>query len=734
MTLAGLVFASMVAADPVITRDFGAVRVEEIVGALAEQTGVKMTTSTNLVNDILFMSLKETPLSEVQDILARQTGGKWVDRNGFLVLEAPIARGSLEDLMAARSIDSWFEQYKEPEAISKDGVVEAVRALTQAEKGNPGAYPQKQIEALSRLNPTNRAIGRIVKAIGKDFLMSLPDGGRAVFSTRPTSMQRAFPAAAARAVEQFRSEYIAYAQLINSAGLGGEPTRYYVAGLQGIERGPALISDFEVIISRPEYGVTAELRVPDPKGEYYVLSDQIVLNPSFASAEDISKERAERIKTLPMGKDTAEVVMDPVPAEVAEVSAALNFGGRAPRKALSPTTRKMMLDMDKRELFGKLAEPYLRALAKRSGKTFVTPVSDFLFMEMVNPEMRGEQAKKITYSQLATALGASMMGQMLGNLEWTQTDKAIEFRASDPRAARGQRIDRRIVARYLRAIEAKTDRLDADADLAVSEPGQVTFQFAMIFASAMTMQNVNLISSNLPVLKLYGSLSQSERLRAKAEGITIGINALGPPLNGRVRELIFGHNPSLQPEGQTEQSAEAPEGLAAPPAAASNAPDELDWDDSQYRWGGGVSSPKMEVTRAMAQGVPLGSTVFIQVEARPRLFGFSKDLGGDRFTMPITASSLGWSMAWREKNPNQAIYGFAESFRVGRSRVLKVAFKFPGTGTMTRGTVLDEVDLTTKELKFADLPESFRNRANAALEEARKHGGFDPGSTGVKPP
>jgi hypothetical protein len=733
MTLAGLVFAAITVADPLITKDFGAARVEEIVAALAEETGTKLTTSTNLVNDVLFVSLKETPFSEVKEILARQTGGSWVERNGFTVLEAAAEKGNLDDLMSLRAIESWFDQYKEPDPITKEAVTSAIRALSQAEQGNPDVYPQKQIESLNRLAPVSRALNRIVRSIGKDFLVAMPEGGRAVFSSQPTPMQRPFPAAAVRAIDQFRTEYVAYSQMVSSAASGVAEGRYYVSGLQGIERGPAQISEFEVVISRLEYGITAELKVPDPKGEYYILTEQTMLNPNLSNPEDRSKGQAERMKTLPLGKDQAELPADMVPAEVREISSALTFSRQGPRKPLSASARKMILEMDKVDLFGKMAEPYLRALAKRSGKSFITPVSDFVFMEMASPNMNGELAKKLTYAQIAAALGASMMGQMLGDLEWKETDRAIEFRSTDPRAARGQRIQRRIVARYLRSIESKMDKLDADADLAVANPGQVSFQFAMIFASALTSQTMNLVTTNLPVLRLYGSLSQSERLMAKSEGITINLSGLGPPLEGRVNALIFGNNPALQQEAENG-SAVARKTLTIDPAHSSGPPNEYDWDDTKYRWGSGAATPKMEVTRALAGGVPLRSTLFIQVESRPRIFGFSKEMGGGNFANPVTSQSLGWALAYREKNPGTMTYGYADTFRLGRSRVLKVEFRFPGTGTMSRGAVLDEVDTTSKELKFADLPESFRKKANEALEDARRNQNFSPPGTGVKPP
>jgi hypothetical protein len=102
--------------------------------------------------------------------------------------------------------------------------------------------------------------------------------------------------------------------------------------------------------------------------------------------------------------------------------------------------------------------------------------------------------------------------------------------------------------------------------------------------------------------------------------------------------------------------------------------------------------------------------------------------------MPVNASQLAWAMAYREKNPQINAYGFADRFRVGRTRTIKIDITFPGVGVMTRGTVLDEVDNTTQEMKLADLPASFRQRLEEALVEARKHVTFDPGGTGVKPP
>jgi hypothetical protein len=220
---------------------------------------------------------------------------------------------------------------------------------------------------------------------------------------------------------------------------------------------------------------------------------------------------------------------------------------------------------------------------------------------------------------------------------------------------------------------------------------------------------------------------------AKSEGITINLSGLGPPLEGRVNALIFGNNPALQQEAENG-SAVARKTLTIDPAHSSGPPNEYDWDDTKYRWGSGAATPKMEVTRALAGGVPLRSTLFIQVESRPRIFGFSKEMGGGNFANPVTSQSLGWALAYREKNPGTMTYGYADTFRMGRSRVLKVEFRFPGTGTMSRGAVLDEVDTTSKELKFADLPESFRKKANEALEDARRNQNFSPPGTGVKPP
>lgn len=184
-----------------VTFQSGAVPAGRLLPLLGKSAGVSLITGPGMDADILVLGVKDAPLDEVMQRIAKVQLGRWqVRQDGSFELMANLAARTAqqEQLIAKRAagfkkeLDGYYASLAKKPAfdsaaaksyMNDDGLAEELAAPT------PPNAPKKE-PPLPPLSPGNRAILRMLRSIPLRQIAALEDRKRIVFSTRPNRFQR----------------------------------------------------------------------------------------------------------------------------------------------------------------------------------------------------------------------------------------------------------------------------------------------------------------------------------------------------------------------------------------------------------------------------------------------------------------------------------------------------------------------------------------------------------------
>jgi hypothetical protein len=216
------------------------------------------------------------------------------------------------------------------------------------------------------------------------------------------------------------------------------------------------------------------------------------------------------------------------------------------------------------------------------------------------------------------------------------------------------------------------------------------------------------------MLRLYGTLTGAQRHRA-AEGEGIALGSLSPASLAIVHKMVYasmwGHQIQYEPPRNAD-------GSFQPPAEGENP-----WE---LYYNGLLSEP----TESMPNGIPPRGTLKMTPDDNEVVF--TGEVRRRNWTQPgqaMTAEDLGWQLfaasrkdlfPWMAEQESEYSWqpNLAE-FRLG-SR-LKLDFKFQFTPSLSMQQTLQDNDIQPgPAMPFDKLPESFRKRVAARIEEMKK--------------
>ncbi|MGV3617344.1 MAG: hypothetical protein ACO1SV_18620 [Fimbriimonas sp.] len=179
-------------------------RVEAVLDTLSKQAGVRLTAKKEEADDILIVALSNVPLKEAMDRIAWATYGQWEkEEDGFrlardIAAERRVERACVEKATAL--VEGAIKRYRQavlqPETLAPDQ-----RPLVP---GPPGSQ--------ERIGPTpeTRLLANLLEKVPAKELVRLDNGfyasDYAVFSSRPTPVERAFGPDVDRILDRYIAE------------------------------------------------------------------------------------------------------------------------------------------------------------------------------------------------------------------------------------------------------------------------------------------------------------------------------------------------------------------------------------------------------------------------------------------------------------------------------------------------------------------------------------------------
>jgi hypothetical protein len=193
-----------------------------LIPRLGEQAGVKLTCAPELASDVLLLSVKDRPLSEVMGKLAEAGSAEWMpDGNGFKYTRTPalaarLRREEVAEVEAGlrKRLKPVYDSLAVQLTLARAQEAILARRMLRAERvdsDRPGFRKkwearERRLQELDALNPVYRLIGRCLQDVGIPRIAAMGYGERLVFSTHPTAAQKALARRSAVAASLYPEE------------------------------------------------------------------------------------------------------------------------------------------------------------------------------------------------------------------------------------------------------------------------------------------------------------------------------------------------------------------------------------------------------------------------------------------------------------------------------------------------------------------------------------------------
>jgi hypothetical protein len=218
--LAGVAFAQQQS----VTLSVPAAPLPQAVAELGKAAGTNLMTAPQLAREVVTLELKDAPLDEAMRKLAAAVSGRWVQESSGqrLVLDETAVR-QRQQADAARRLAGFRKAMADLQAtVKRQGEFDAkalVQNFQQQMQGGPGGQRdgRRGLETTLGGSPGGRAIAQLLPAIRAEDLAAIGPGGRVVWATNPTPMQKGLPLGALNVANQFVAEQRAFTDAINTA-------------------------------------------------------------------------------------------------------------------------------------------------------------------------------------------------------------------------------------------------------------------------------------------------------------------------------------------------------------------------------------------------------------------------------------------------------------------------------------------------------------------------------------
>jgi hypothetical protein len=685
-----------------------------LVADLGKATGLNLDVSQQTGGEIVLVRVAETPVKDVMDRLAQVVDGEWVTEDtGVIRLVRPAANLNREiSAERAERIAAMAKSVKEAvEGLKKAAAKPPANAQAQVQAGVSwpfgGSNLHKHIvQILSRLSPADLALAE--------------DGGRVVFSSNPTRIQKPIPGnlepivaelvaehnKAAEAAkksnpdddEEIDEETKKWITLMKSFGFGQDP--------KPIEGRPAKLL---LIVEEQEFmgGITATLRLYDVNGKVATEGTTSIHQSSWMQeAIDIATQKPKPA----MAADDKAIEYSATTQEISRIFSSL-MGGASRGKMSSELDAKL----SRPDLFDPLSfgpSESLHAISRHKKLNLVANLpdeSDSIFelvtggTQTVNTYLKSlEESKELVVSK---------------------TGGWLTVAPKRPVEARRKRTDRAALARLIAASKAKgTVGLDDIAQYALTSPSPMeastAMQYLMLYApNAMQMGMMGMVDWD--TVRLWGSLAPGQR-DALASGGQISFGSLSPLQRDLMNRIMFGASANLKvaKAGEKPQEPGFMDMIVAFMAAK----------HADYR---------QEPTEIMPMGLPAAGYIAANIGKEPVGRAVSEDpmlaftaLGVDELAI----------FQYFKEDPNMAqVAGMMPTItkmRVGERT--NIALRMFAAADVYAEKMLQDnkVDPNSPIVDFDNLPQDFKDKIRARFEAFKKSPipGLGFGRQGVPPP
>lgn len=690
-----------------ISFEHRAAPVGRVLANLSEKTKLKLEALPTVAGDVVLVSVKDVPLTELLQKIATVTACEWrQDGETYrLVPSAGIRNREAQDEFSARvtalraSIAQRLKPPTPPAPERKSGA--------DTEPTEPD-YEGMAAEAIQGGMFGDAPLLKLVQNVDLRAIASLRPNDRVVFSTQPTRMQRPLPANAGTLINTMVAQHNASLKKLGTPDIDDEMPQgveipQFVKDMMSQRTKPVgEVSKGLIVASRMGMGgfggVNLELLLYDRDGKIAYKTNTMLSETSRAVERAVE---AVQGKKKPVTTKQTPIELSPETKLVREsLGKSMGMGGMSGIK-LSPAVKALVYHPDIYDPLSFLPSDSLLAVAKKQGRPIVANLPDE--MDMVDLlDMPG--GNSLTVEQVEEDLRAA---EQVRTIEDT---KFLLIKPAKPAAAREDRLDRVALTALMQVVDTKgIPTLDDVAAYAAKAPnpmeGGIGQSYVMMLAPGAFSASMSGFT-NWNAIRFYGLLSPEAR-RGLAGGGRLAFSALSPAQSAHLQKMAYGTQANLQVEDPNQK------------------PETETMSSMMRMMGMGVDRDfRTEPTEVMPNGLPSDGFVSADVLAD---FFVSPVLEGDEPTMgPLAvlgADELAMFKMFREDKNYSMMMGMMPSIdrvKLGERSVWTMMFHVAPKTAMKAVLNDNRMAKGGKTVALNDLPAAHQKRIALKLEEIKK--------------
>lgn len=645
-------------------------RLGAVLDLLSTNTGIRFTADPGLAKNWVTIQVVDCSLKDLMARISETVHADWIPKsNGFNLNRSPdLEKAIRQAIIESRLVEAENAvAYLKSQAASAFDAVKA-QALSQRleQIQNNKDFEQSYVadQALRSELPQYRACSRLAALLPARDLATIPDGGRVVFSTAPTKMQRPLVGDVKGVFVEMLEEQARLDKSIADQGLSIKNPQW--AGR--LKSGATLPNKVLIIVTRrQEQGLHVVARLANTRGEI-TTEEAIDIKPEAERNPFLTSEIA--------GDKSTAMTPHPVLQNLSKVIGANNTD----RSFLTSDARDVLLKPD-------LTEP-----------------GEIMLGHMVREHAKGEKLNLVAVISERSCIAGIVMATV-AKPSWSRLAMILNLIGDDAKRSKGwlticprdpienerTQIDRRILAEVASiGLSGKQPTLDQRIRFAKSFEGDYYWNLLGIWS---LMAGLNGDFEDFDALRFYGSLSPTQLLTLKNEGGFYQYANLSDQQKRQLHYMTFVQRPYISTKREQVES-EVP--------------------IETMRYGALTNEP----TEALPEGIP-GNAVFTMVdEMKEAVYGIGKV--GAIQKQPITAMDLAWQQysksrldlyPWASDQPTY------ESFRIGSQQTISMLFQFNTVASATRRIEQIRFSDEGKPLTLAQLGKKFNDDFNRFLKQ-----------------
>jgi hypothetical protein len=606
--LAALTCASL-AQDSKVTYTTVAVSAKKAIADLAQKSGMKIECSPSMEKEILVLRLNDAPIDAVMKQIAAVTSGAWNKEGETYYL---VANGSARQIEANRILQR-----------DADAMTKMLKAqITGMAKRDKNAPPEAA--SIFGINMGgNSALAQIALAIGTTQLASVSDGGRVVYSTNPTGMQKSLPGSATQFINQFVIDYNKLAAMQKqdepAKADSDENTAMFMEMFGNRMRKPKPITGPPakalVVVSRKNMffnsGLSLELKLYDANGKVLTTSTLPLSMGGMpfgaVAAAAVEDGKAGDQTAAPAKKeegkkvDSREIKLSTLSAELHKMDGSFGRGGGAASLKLSKDLMDALRDPVEHDPLSFVHSEGLIQIAENRNEQLVADLPDSVTSILGFLTDKGT----LTTDTFLTEIKGDDKAAVVEGNGWMVVSPA------DGAKSRKERIDRYALRTLIQVADSKGSvGLDDVASYATKnespmEGAPASMSYIMLFAPGAVQQGM-MGQVNWDMLRFYGLLDPAQK-QSLRQGTRLAFNRLTSGQEAQVTKMVFGAKESLVVETRQNRPGQPKEDPIT----------QMIRSQMEMFGGGNENDYRTEPTEVMPSGLPQDGFIVVDFSSEP---------------------------------------------------------------------------------------------------------------------